>query len=69
MSAPDTNPETEAAKHAPSLIGIGGAMLWGAVLLVGLIVWITFNGNEPEATAPQNEVGPEVIDSSNDPEG
>lgn len=57
MSANDTNTEDEAKRHKPALLGIGGSIVWGAVLLVGLIVWITYNGNTPEEEGAQVEPG------------
>lgn len=58
MSAPDTNVEREEQKHKTPLLGIGGSILWAGVLLVGLIVWISYNGSTPEEQGVQIEVVP-----------
>lgn len=48
MSAPDdTNVEKQADKHRPALLGMGGVVAFAAVLLVGLIVYLTAMGNTP----------------------
>ncbi len=47
MSAPDTNVKRQEKEHRPALFGIGFSLLWGTVLLIGLVLWVVFNGNEP----------------------
>jgi hypothetical protein len=47
MSAPDTDVEKQKQRHRPALLGIGGVMLFGGALLVGLIVWVVAQGQEP----------------------
>jgi len=44
MSAPDTNIEKQERRHAPSLLGIKGAMVFGVLMLLG-VVGIAFNSN------------------------
>lgn len=47
MSAPDTNIERQKDRHKPSLLGIRGAMIWGALMLIGLIFFATLQGPAP----------------------
>lgn len=47
MSAPDTNVEKQKKQHRTALIGIRGAMIFAGVLLVGLIVWTVYQGQDP----------------------
>ena len=47
MSAPNTNVEKQEEKHKPALLGIKGAMIFAAALLLGLVTWLSYQGNEP----------------------
>jgi len=47
MSAPDTDVEKQKQQHKPALLGIRGVMLTAGALLVGLIVWVVAQGQEP----------------------
>ena len=47
MSAPDTNVEKQEENHKPALGGIGFAMIWGLVLLAGLVAFTILNGDDP----------------------
>ena len=47
MSAPNTNVEKQEKKHKPALLGIKGAMIFAAALLLGLVTWLSYQGNEP----------------------
>lgn len=47
MSAPDTNVEKQAEKHATPLFGMGTVVAFAGVLLLGLMVWLSVSGNEP----------------------
>jgi len=47
MSAPETNVETQKKQHKPALIGIRAAMIFAGILLLGLIVWTVWQGQEP----------------------
>lgn len=49
MSAPDTNVERQEAKHRPALLGIKGAMLFGALMMIGLIGFNLANTGDGEA--------------------
>lgn len=51
MSAPDTNIETQEQKHAPSLIGIKGAMAFGALMMIGLVFYAAFRADNYGASA------------------
>lgn len=49
MSAPDTNIETQKENHRPPLLGIKGAMIFGALMLLVVILFSVMNGSEPSA--------------------
>ncbi|SFE61849.1 hypothetical protein [Roseivivax sediminis] len=46
MSAPDTNTEKEEKRHRPALLGIRASLIYAAILLLGLIVWVFASGEE-----------------------
>ena len=54
MSAPDTNIERQEANHKPSLLGIKGAMIFGALMLVVVIFYAAMQGSGPEETGTIN---------------
>lgn len=47
MSAPDTNISQQQQNHRPALIGIRGAMIFGAAMLALIIGFALLNGSEP----------------------
>lgn len=47
MSAPDTNVKKQADKHKAPLMGMGGVVIFGSILLLGLLIWVVANGNTP----------------------
>ncbi len=47
MSAPKTNIEKEKRRHRTPLTGMISVIVFALVLLVGLTLWITTQGNEP----------------------
>lgn len=49
MSAPDTNTEKQERRHKPALLGIRGAMIFGALMIVLLIFYVIINGGDPTA--------------------
>lgn len=46
MSAPDTNIERQADRHKPALFGIRAAMVFGALMLLGVTFAAFSNGGE-----------------------
>lgn len=46
MSAPDTNVDKQERKHKPSLWGIRGAMLFGALMIILLLFFVIDNGRD-----------------------
>lgn len=62
MSAPNTNVEKQKDQHKPALIGLRGTMIFAAVLLVGLLTWLAYNGQEPRTpeTRIDGRTGEEV---------
>ncbi|MFK7838100.1 MAG: hypothetical protein AB8B60_17960 [Sulfitobacter sp.] len=47
MSAPDTNVERQAERHKPALMGIRGAMIFGALMLILMIAFTFDRADEP----------------------
>jgi hypothetical protein len=60
MSAPQTDPEKQKEKHKAPLLGMGATVIWAGVLLVLLVVFLVFRGNEPADGVPVDEEGSEV---------
>jgi hypothetical protein len=48
MSAPKTDLEKQEKQHKVPLVGMGIAVAFALVLFVGLIIWMSANGNTPE---------------------
>ncbi len=53
MSAPDTNLETQAHRHAGPLTGMRLALTFAGALLLALITWTVFWGGEPTGAEEQ----------------
>ncbi|MEQ8290952.1 MAG: hypothetical protein RIA08_02010 [Roseovarius sp.] len=53
MSAPKTNIEKQERRHKVPLIGMVAVVLFASALLVGLILWLGYQGNEPGNAEPQ----------------
>ncbi|MFX0540608.1 hypothetical protein ACEWPM_002600 [Roseovarius sp. S4756] len=47
MSAPDTNTEKTKPAHKTPISGMVGVVIFAVVLLLGLVVWLSFAGNDP----------------------
>lgn len=47
MSAPNTDVEKQKKQHKPALLGIRAAVIFAAVLLLALITWLAYQGQEP----------------------
>lgn len=47
MSAPNTNVEKQKKNHKSALVGIRGAMIFAGALLLGLVLWLSYQGQEP----------------------
>lgn len=60
MSAPDTNIEKQEERHRPALLGIRGAMLFGALMLLGLIVFNVVNAGDGAAVSNTGQAGAEA---------
>jgi len=58
MSAPDTNIEAQERHHRPALLGIKGAMLFGALMLLGLIGFNMINAGDGAAVSNADTAGP-----------
>ncbi|WP_305969589.1 MULTISPECIES: hypothetical protein [unclassified Mameliella] len=53
MSPPDTDIERQTRRHRPALTGIGTAGAVAALLLAGLLVYITMSADAPEGAETQ----------------
>ena len=53
MSAPKTDIEKQERRHKGPLIGIAIAVIFASVLLVALLLWLGYLGNEPGNAAPE----------------
>lgn len=53
MSAPDTNTQKQAEKHRGPLTGMLMMVIWAAVLLVGLLIYLSVRGGTPEGADAQ----------------
>lgn len=62
MSAPQTDPEKQKKRHKTPLLGMGGMVIWAGVLLVLLIVFLAFRGNDPADGVPIDAEDSEVIE-------
>lgn len=49
MSAPDTNTEKQEERHKPALLGIKGAMIFGALMMVLLAFFVLGNARDDDA--------------------
>ncbi len=58
MSAPDTNTEKQEKRHRPSLWGIRGAMIFGALMMIGLVGFNLMNSGEGDAISNADPQGP-----------
>lgn len=58
MSAPDTNTSTQEKNHRPALLGIRGALLFGALMMIGLIGFNMINAGDGAAVSNANDAGP-----------
>lgn len=47
MSAPDTNIKTQEKRHKGPLSGMILAVVIAALLFLGLLLWLAWNGNDP----------------------
>jgi predicted tellurium resistance membrane protein TerC len=57
MSAPNTNVEKQEKRHRPSLWGIKGAMIFGALMLLGLIGFNMMNADNENALTNTGQAG------------
>ena len=48
MSAPKTNVEEQKKQHKAPLLGMRAVVMWSLGLLVLLVLYVVFTGNEPE---------------------
>ncbi|SHJ37431.1 hypothetical protein SAMN04488012_10893 [Palleronia salina] len=55
MSAPDTDVKKQQRRHKFPLVGMAWMVVWAAVLLIGLIVYLSLSGNEPGNETPIDE--------------
>jgi len=64
MSAPDTNIETQEQEHKPALLGIKGALAFGALMMLGLIFYAAFRADNYGASAYDESASGTVVENS-----
>lgn len=64
MSAPDTNVEKQEANHKPALLGIKGAMLFGAAMMIGLVAFSMFRADDYGASAYDEQKSGDATETS-----
>lgn len=71
MSAPDTDVKKQEKQHKTPLAGMIWAVVFAVVLLAGLILWLSFSGNEPGDDQPigAEDGGAAATEQSEDPTG
>ncbi|MEL7211354.1 MAG: hypothetical protein AAGK92_01755 [Pseudomonadota bacterium] len=52
MSASETNIDKQVKRHRGPLFGIAIALLWAAVLFLGLLLWTVYQADDPAAENP-----------------
>lgn len=57
MSAPDTNTRTQERRHRPALLGIKGAMAFGALMMLGLGLFVVGNAGDGAAVTNADRAG------------
>ena len=65
MSAPKTDLDTQEERHKPSLLGIRGVMIFGALMLVGIVAISFMRGADSGATAYEGVEEPVAGTSNN----
>lgn len=64
MSAPDTNIDRQAQQHKPALLGIKGAALFGALMIILMIGATLMRADDPNAlSSGATETSPVALDS------
>lgn len=58
MSAPDTNVEKQEKRHRPSLFGIKGAIIFGILMLLGVVGFNLINAGDPDAVTNTDRATP-----------
>ncbi|WP_422027359.1 hypothetical protein [Roseovarius sp.] len=53
MSAPKTDIKKQERRHKTPLVGMVAVVVFASVLLVGLVLWLGYQGNEPGNAEPQ----------------
>lgn len=63
MSAPKTDLEKQEKRHRTPLVGIAASVIFAAIALVVLLVFLFARGNEPGETGTEDAVGgpPDVV--------
>tara|TARA_R110002124_G_scaffold53302_2_gene152813 strand:+ start:261 stop:458 length:198 start_codon:yes stop_codon:yes gene_type:complete len=56
MSAPDTNVERQEKRHKPSLLGIRGAIIFGVVMVLLVILFSVMRGGDPAVSGSDVDV-------------
>jgi hypothetical protein len=66
MSAPDTNIHAQEKRHRPSLWGIKGALIFGVLMMVGLLGFNLINSGDGAAVTNADPQGPTTTAAETD---
>ncbi|SEK38969.1 hypothetical protein SAMN05421666_1607 [Roseovarius nanhaiticus] len=65
MSAPDTNTEKTKPAHKTPIAGMIAVVVFALALLIGLVTWLSYAGNDPEDEASvEDGISTEVTDDA-----
>lgn len=64
MSAPDTNPQKQEDRHKPALLGIKGAMIFGALMIGLMLFFVIDNGRGTDETDAVTTEQPAASDTT-----
>ncbi len=64
MSAPDTNTEKQERRHKPALLGVKGAMIFGALMIGLMLFFVLDNGRGTDETEAVTTEQPATSDTT-----
>ncbi|MBM9595362.1 hypothetical protein [Roseitranquillus sediminis] len=67
MSAPKTNVEKQKEQHKAPLLGMRAVVMWSVGLLILLLLYVFFTGNEPEGADVQVDGRTGAVEETDEP--
>ena len=55
MSAPDTDVKKQQKRHRFPLVGMAWMVIWAIGLLIAMVIYLSWSGNEPGNSTPIDE--------------